>query len=606
MKKSPFPSHPQFRDGGVKARSEVLLALLLCLVAFALAACGGDAAPPPTATSIAAPTAAPAPAGPAIDAVTCDGGSCVGVEVPRYGRIELVPALRATYANPFDAREVALEALFTGPDGKEWVVPGYWDGETNWRVRFTPSSEGTWSYAMSVRDATGSSAPVTGQFAVTPSDRHGWLQVGSWVAPDYSPRYLAHHDGTPFYGIGHGEAFTMLSHGFDVENGFGIFDNMRAAGENTVVYWPLFNNAFFSPRQDNYRASDLRLIDLLVEDAARKNVYLIFTVWHHDILRDKNHPWGRGQWEAQNGFRALGDTAAFFGDDDGEMWAWQENLYRYYIARWGYSPAIGLWLTVSEIEGTSAGTYKDEWHTRVNDYFVANDPYRHPTSASMAGDQWWPEGYAVTDVPQIHSYDTDDMVAIGPRIAGWTQRMWDAEAKPNFIGEFGARGRSPQPDHLHNAIWAALAAGAALTPMDWNDGNNWGEMTPEMYAQMASLARFVADLPFVQLNPEQATLDVAGEGLSAWGLHGDGWGMAWVQDVSQAGKEPDEIRTGTVEQKGIVLTVDDVADGSYRVLPYDTWEGVYRDEFEATAIDGRLAIPLPEFSRDIAVRWERK
>jgi hypothetical protein len=108
------------------------------------------------------------------------------------------------------------------------------------------------------------------------------------------------------------------------------------------------------------------------------------------------------------------------------------------------------------------------------------------------------------------------------------------------------------------------------------------------------------------LNPEQAALDVAGEGLRGWGLQGDGWGMAWVQDVSQAGQEPDEIRTGTVEQKGIVLTIDDVADGSYRVLPYDTWEGVYRDEFEAMAIDGRLAIPLPEFSRDIAVRWERK
>ena len=102
----------------------------------------------------------------------------------------------------------------------------------------------------------------------------------------------------------------------------------------------------------------------------------------------------------------MGDINSFFTSE--EAWAWQENFYRYIIARWGYSPAIGMWQTVSEINGTNAYDQTDPWHKKVNDYFVANDPYRHPTTASKSGggsDIPWPEGHRVMDAPQVHIYD---------------------------------------------------------------------------------------------------------------------------------------------------------------------------------------------------------
>ena len=117
-----------------------------------------------------------------------------GSEVSRYDKFELVVALGATYDNPYDVRDVELFAVFTGPDGREWPVPGFWDADDAWRVRFAPSAEGPWRYRLQVQDRSGVSKPYEGQFTCLPSEIHGWLQVGSWVEPAFSSRYLVYHD----------------------------------------------------------------------------------------------------------------------------------------------------------------------------------------------------------------------------------------------------------------------------------------------------------------------------------------------------------------------------------------------------------------------------
>lgn len=537
-----------------------------------------------------------------------------GLEVARYEKLELVVTLEAAaenghpYDNPYDARQVDFTAVFTGPDGREWSVPGFWDGEESWRIRFVPSAEGEWRYRLTVRDQDGESEPWEGEFTCLPSDHHGWLQVGQWVNPGHSTRYLAHHDGMPFYGVGHCNAFDLMSFGWDEERGFSLFSRMAEHGENMVVYWPIYSNPFFSTRHDRYSVPDLKVIDMVVEDAARKGIYLIFTVWNHDLLRDETHPWSGtnpGDWEMQNGFHELGSIDMFFTDE--EAWAWQENLYRYIIARWGYSPAIGLWQTVSEIEGTNAGQHADTWHERVNDYFTKHDPYRHPTTASKAGDAWWPAGYAVMDVAQMHSYNSQhDAIGTGLLLADWTQKMWEVEAKPNFIGEFGTPDERLHPELLHNGIWAGLAAGAAATPMEWNDSGTWGRMDAEMYAHMSYLATFVADLPLAHMDLVPLDVATADEDLRAWGLMGEGMGFFWVQDVSMVGAAVAEVRENVVLRSGVTVTLEGMEPATYTIHPYDTWQGSYLAEGEAIVENGRLVVPLPDFERDLAVKLIRR
>jgi hypothetical protein len=52
----------------------------------------------------------------------------------------------------------------------------------------------------------------------------------------------------------------------------------------------------------------------------------------------------------------------------------------------------------------------------MNRYFQENDPYSHPTTATMSGWVDWPEGHEVMDMPQVHLYhELRDPIEWAPR-----------------------------------------------------------------------------------------------------------------------------------------------------------------------------------------------
>ena len=531
------------------------------------------------------------------------------LELPKYESVELTLALDAKYSNPYDAREIALNGIFTAPDGKQMNTPGFWDGEGAWKIRFTPSQEGTWTYSISVKDTNGESLPNAGKFSVTSSELHGWIIPGKTFDPSYSPHYLVHQDGTPFYGVGYCEALNILIDGFDSEDGVGLFDNMKAANANYVVWWPMYTNSIVGSSYDNYSVGNMKVIDAVVKDAEKEGIYLVFTVWDHPNLRDDTHAWGDGNW-VRNGFSKLGDINSFFVSD--EAWAWQENLYRYIIARWGYSTSIGMWQTVTEVNGTNAYDQADPWHEKVNDYFVMNDPYRHPTTASGSGEVDWSTGHAVMDMPQVHLYEFDnsgsepDAVASAAHVADWTQTMLKNADKPNWVGEFGVTGNSHYPELFHNSIWAALATGASMTPAEWNSGGSWGRMTPEMNEDMSRFANFVRDLPHARWKPSVLQIESNDEQVRAWGIAGDDGGLFWVQDFSLEGTSIDEVRSSMLQRAGVRVEIKDIPPGTYLVSPYDTWQGDYLDPFEAECAGDICVIDLPDFKSDMVFKLLRQ
>ena len=349
----------------------------------------------------------------------------------------------------------------------------------------------------------------------------------------------------------------------------------------------------------------MKVIDAIVKDAEKEGILLVFTVWDHPNLRDETHAWGEGNWK-RNGFSKLGDIDSFFVSD--EAWAWQENLYRYIIARWGYSTSIGMWQTVSEINGTNAYDQTDPWHAKVNAYFVENDPYRHPTTASGSGEVDWPTGHSVMDMPQMHVYEFpgNDVIRSAEIIADWTQRMLVSADKPNWVGEFGVTSNAYYPELFHHSIWAALASGASMTPAEWNSGGAWGRMTPEMNADVSRLAFFVADLPLAKWNPSTLQVVASDEQVRGWGIAGREGGLLWVQDFSLEGAFIDEVRSLMPIRSGVQVELKGLEAGTYTVAPFDTWQGVYLESYEVVCDDVTCVINLPDFESDMAFRLIRK
>lgn len=562
----------------------------------------------PTLTPTLAPTEIPTiTPTPTMPRPVIQGAQPDHAEVGLYGAIDITVKAETQKVNPYDARIIRLDSVFTAPDKTQLPINGFWDGKDAWHIRFTPSQIGEWNYQLLLKDPGGISEPVAGKFTVVASDLHGAIQIGKKVNPAYSSHYLSYQDGTPFYGIGHADALNILS-GFSLERGLPIFNAMKEDNENYLVWWPLYTNSPISSGYDQYSPSNMGVIDLVVREAEKKNIVLVFTIWDHPELRDKTHAWGPGQWPA-NGFSKLGDINAFFTSD--EAWAWQENLYRYIIARWGYSNAIGMWMTVSEINGTNAYDQTNPWHEKVNAYFQNNDPYHHPTTASMSGDVDWPEGHKVMDVSQVHIYDfsngsvkIDDTHASAV-LAHWTELMWNQAEKPNWVGEYGVPSDTDYPEIFHNSNWAALASGAAMTPAEWNGGGSWGNMTQEMSDDIARLAKFVGELPLVKWNPSPLKISTKDEDIRAWGVAGADGGLIWVQNFTLEGKNIITIRKDRSQRKGVKLQIQGLPAGKYIFTPYNTWLGTYVKPIEVTCTD-TCELKVPTLHNDMAFKIEKK
>lgn len=85
--------------------------------------------------------------------------------------IEWVLDVSAQYGNPFDQREVDLSATFTAPSGSEMKVAGFWDGASDWRIRFNPATSSIWQYSFLIEDGRGVSDIVEGTFNVSTSSK---------------------------------------------------------------------------------------------------------------------------------------------------------------------------------------------------------------------------------------------------------------------------------------------------------------------------------------------------------------------------------------------------------------------------------------------------
>ncbi|HQK95841.1 MAG TPA: DUF5060 domain-containing protein, partial [Armatimonadota bacterium] len=172
-------------------------------------------------------------------------GVTAPTEVPRYGKLEAILDLSATYDNPFDPEDIDVSAQFSGPGGHTWAVPGYLhrlyerrlEGDTErlsrlegdtFRIRFCPPETGTYRYRIRVRDRSGTVESDERTFECVPSGSEGFVRRAR------DPHYFAFDSGKGYFALGMNVCWPGSRGTFDYDR---WFTRMAEAGCNYARLW---------------------------------------------------------------------------------------------------------------------------------------------------------------------------------------------------------------------------------------------------------------------------------------------------------------------------------------------------------------------------------
>jgi len=515
-----------------------------------------------------------------------------------YEKFEVSMDLKCEFVNPFDPGDIDIQAVFTAPSGKKWKINGfyYFSMGTLWKVRFSPDETGKWSYIITVKDKNGTVTGSPQTFVAVPSKRDGPIGVAD------NKRYLVHSNGKDFYGVGlwYNDGYE----GFDAGRVEAAeLDRLKSLGVN-------FISTFITPLETwgsgvgRYDQNIAGRLDQLLEMLEERDMILSLNVWFHSYLSETVWGGGNVRWQV-NPYKQITEAKDFYRSE--EAWKYQEKLYRYMIARYGYSRSLGLWFIIDEVNGTDGWVTGDslkaaEWIGKVHKYLKANDPWNRPTTGTRSGGikEFWHEGYQITDIAAREIYEaqgfpinktsTIDSAKTNPlkdsyiNYAGQNQKLWHGYGKPVINGETGYAHTFFEPSmpgylaQVHNAMWVTLATGSCMMPFWWSHSRFINDNV--VNNQLTSLRRFTDRIPFAHLTGIKPAEVKCIKGGDVYGMQTNELVFGWVVN-------PD----GDVANEKI--TVSALKNGKYKLSTFHTWRGMFLEDTEVTVTDGKITFSPP-------------
>ncbi len=266
-------------------------------------------------------------------------------------KLELAFNLPATYCNPFDPVEIAVEGKFIDPAGKKIVVPGFFyqnyerrvvigedggrrealdpEGAPTWKIRFTPVKAGSYFYSITAADRSGTRSSANRRFYVTPgappgfvrtdpdNDKGFQLDCGSYFFPigfnyrsPYDVRYEQNILGRRLTDPGDATACSNVA----LDDGtFGFEENMVGMAEygmNFMETWmaPWWIALEWSPQRMGFRGAawyNLRnawKLDRIMNAAGQHGIYIQLVLINHGQLSTfVDQEWQDHPYNVQNG-----------------------------------------------------------------------------------------------------------------------------------------------------------------------------------------------------------------------------------------------------------------------------------------------------------------
>ena len=114
-------------------------------------------------------------------------------EILKYEVVDI--SFKASVQKGQDPFKVDFSASFTSPGNEVQEIPGFYNGEGEWIIRFSASLPGKWEYRThsSVRKLDNKNGSIT----ILDEPKPG--QHGGIVIPADDPQHFSYEDGTPYF-----------------------------------------------------------------------------------------------------------------------------------------------------------------------------------------------------------------------------------------------------------------------------------------------------------------------------------------------------------------------------------------------------------------------
>ncbi|HVF99565.1 MAG TPA: hypothetical protein VND68_06990 [Chloroflexia bacterium] len=452
-------------------------------------------------------------------------------------------------------------------------------------------------------------------------------------------RYFATEDGEPFLVVGHNDAMPWpgmhnLHYERDVATTEEYIKDLVAHGVTVMrvmLEYVQDRHWLFERPVGNYLPEAVLYWDDLIGLCERHGMRLLVLFWDTFFLsrRWKYHPYSRkgtgfdGQWSMCTSPQGMEHEKA---------------RIRFFIDRWGDSPAIFGYDLFNEIHPHWGGTPEEQhrWVAEmarfVKSYETEKWGKRHLLTVSVFGA--FPEpGYIdlilrhpELDFATTHVYQNDakdnpkdtlsgaitmrDAVRFAYAHMVDVRPYMDTESGPIF-GYMHTRQR-PTPEfeneYYHNMTWAHLATGGAGSGMRWpfRDPHT---LSPGMHDVMLGMSRFIEANPLRWLDfsprPSDDALRVvprdAVEGEVAaqvlpFGCSDGRQALVWLLRDTR-------VTEGQTANGPIDLLLPGMVTGGYIMEFWETYKGNKVGEARVTLREagGTIRLPLPQFGRDLAI-----
>ncbi|MBN2279598.1 MAG: DUF5060 domain-containing protein [Candidatus Marinimicrobia bacterium] len=413
----------------------------------------------------------------------------------QYRKVEMNIYLEADWQNPYDAADISLDMIAISPSDNEQTVPCFFEsgksGEKSiWKVRFMPAEAGKYSYYFLLKQKDNKTIQTKKRkFSVRPSDAKGILHVNNhWT--------LRYDNGDLFRGIG--ENICWESRDNDDSRYFRelhedkrfnyeyMVRKLAANGGNFfrtwMIYWNLpvdwknlRNNSRYTDSESLYNPSAMKKMDRLVELCDSLEVHVMVALESH--VGYMGEGWDISPYNLKNGGTAKTPTEFFTLESAKKQY---KNKLRLMVARYGYSPAIGMWEFFNEIDNVMYHGKQEEhipdeiitrWHDEMSSYLKEIDPYDHIVTTSVSHREvagLW--NLKNMDINQKHIYKYTGAI---PEILQESSKKYN---KPFIIGEFGyewdwSQNFNDFADEMDSdfkrGLWYGLFNPTPVLPMSW-------------------------------------------------------------------------------------------------------------------------------------------